>query len=431
MGIGVRGQVGRTLMVPTSKYPVDKESRRSLIRLLTVVAAVLLAALATGTTDWLEVVVGLILMVMLHELGHFATAKWSGMKVTEYFLGFGPKIWSFRKGETEYGVKAIPAGGYVKIVGMSNVEEVDPVDEPRTYRQQPFHNRLIVALAGSFMHFVMAFILLWTIFSFYGMPDSRVLQVGSTLAFPGGAAPAQAAGVRPGDVLISVDGVGVTQSNLSTLIDHSGGSPVKLVLKRAGKVFSLDVKPVSVPATDLHRSGTSMFAIGVQMQAGLVTENPIAAIGTSAKQIVSITSSSIAAVGHRFSPSGLNGYFHIVTSSQAARTAAQNGSRPTSIVGAAVLLSDGARAGYVAFAEVLNSINVFVALLNLLPMLPLDGGHVVVAIYERIRTRKDRAYHADVTKLTPIAYLFVMFLAVIVLSALFLDIAHPLANPFK
>ena len=86
----------------------------------------------------LVVIVAIVVMVMVHELGHFATAKWSHMKVTEYFVGFGPRLWSIRRGETEYGVKAIPAGGYVKIPGMTNLEEIDPADEPRTYRQQPF-----------------------------------------------------------------------------------------------------------------------------------------------------------------------------------------------------------------------------------------------------------------------------------------------------
>ena len=96
---------------------------------------------------------------MLHELGHFATAKWAGMKVTEYFVGFGPRLWSVRRGETEYGVKAIPAGGYVRIPGFTSTEEVAPEDEPRAYRQQPFHQRIIVASAGSAMHFLIAFVL--------------------------------------------------------------------------------------------------------------------------------------------------------------------------------------------------------------------------------------------------------------------------------
>ncbi len=102
------------------------------------------------------VLAAIIAMIMLHELGHFVMAKRAGMKVTEFFLGFGPRLWSIRRGETEYGVKAIPAGGYVRIIGMSNVDEVDPADEERTYRSKPYRHRLGVAVAGSTMHFIIA-----------------------------------------------------------------------------------------------------------------------------------------------------------------------------------------------------------------------------------------------------------------------------------
>jgi len=96
-------------------------------------------------------------MIVFHELGHFATAKWTGMKVTEFFVGFGPRLWSVGKGETEYGVKALPLGGYCKIPGMTLLEEIDPADESRTYRQQRFWKRLLVATAGSITHFILAF----------------------------------------------------------------------------------------------------------------------------------------------------------------------------------------------------------------------------------------------------------------------------------
>src|SRR5579863_2106221 len=112
----------------------------------TVVVAVLF--IAAGWTALLIVIVAIIVMVMVHELGHFATAKWAGMKVTEYFVGFGPRLWSIRKGETDYGFKPILLGGYVKIIGMTSAEEVHPDDEPRSYRQQPFGKRIIVASAG-------------------------------------------------------------------------------------------------------------------------------------------------------------------------------------------------------------------------------------------------------------------------------------------
>jgi RIP metalloprotease RseP len=145
------------------------------------------------------VIVALIAMVLIHELGHFATAKWSGMKVTEYFVGFGPRLWSVRKGETEYGVKAIPAGGYVRIIGMSSAEEIHPSDEARAYRNQPFGKRIIVASAGSAMHFLMAFVLAFLALTLIGRSDSSVIDVQKYLVLDGGAqTPAQTAGIQPG-----------------------------------------------------------------------------------------------------------------------------------------------------------------------------------------------------------------------------------------
>ena len=119
------------------------------------------------------IILGIAVMIFFHELGHFITAKWTGMKATEFFLGFGPTLWSFRRGETEYGLKLIPAGAYVKIIGMHNLEEVDPADEPRAYRQKTYPRRVLVASAGSVMHFIMATVLFFICFAFIGVPDEN------------------------------------------------------------------------------------------------------------------------------------------------------------------------------------------------------------------------------------------------------------------
>ena len=161
---------------PTPPGPVPaggKSARRSLVELALTLAAVVALAVVAGQVALLIVVACLVVMIMVHELGHFLAAKRGDMKVTEYFLGFGPRLWSFRRGETEYGVKAIPLGGYVKIPGMTNLEEVDPADEARTYREQPFHSRLLVAVAGSAMHFLMAFVLLWVLLVLRGTAQRR------------------------------------------------------------------------------------------------------------------------------------------------------------------------------------------------------------------------------------------------------------------
>ena len=145
------------------RRPVDLERARFWILLVIVVAALLLLARShlAFVLGIVIFVVALLGSVMLHELGHFLTAKKFGMRVTQFFIGFGKTLWSTFRGETEYGVKALPFGGFVKITGMTSLEEVDVADEPRSFRNQPGWQRIIVLAAGSFMHFVLALFLLF------------------------------------------------------------------------------------------------------------------------------------------------------------------------------------------------------------------------------------------------------------------------------
>ncbi|HEX7459250.1 MAG TPA: site-2 protease family protein, partial [Acidimicrobiales bacterium] len=237
--------------------PSGKSATRSLVELGLVIAAIVALAIATDKVALLVVVVCLIVMIMLHELGHFLAAKHGHMKVTEYFLGFGPRLWSFRRGETEYGVKALPLGGYVKIPGMTNLEEVVTEDEERTYRQQPFHARLLVAVAGSAMHFLMAFVLLWVLLAFVGVPSGDKVGVGELVAVGGRPGPAQVAGLRPGDVFVSVDGTAVKgdPGPLISAIHRHPGVPVTVVVSRHGVERTLVVTPVD--GRTVHEPGAT------------------------------------------------------------------------------------------------------------------------------------------------------------------------------
>src|SRR3954452_10346058 len=116
------------------------------------------------------IIVGLIMMVMLHEAGHYLAARRAGMKATEFFLGFGPRLWSFRRGETEYGVKALPAGGYVKIIGMTDLEPIAPEDEARAFYRRPAWQRAVTLSAGSFVHVVIGLVLFFVAFLALGEP---------------------------------------------------------------------------------------------------------------------------------------------------------------------------------------------------------------------------------------------------------------------
>ena len=415
-----------------------KSQRRSLAELALVVTSVVTLAVVTGHVALLIVVACLIVMIMVHELGHFLAAKHGKMKVTEYFLGFGPRLWSFRKGETEYGIKAFPLGGYVKIPGMTNLEEVNPEDEPRTYRQQPFHSRLLVAVAGSAMHFLMAFVLLWVLLSFVGVPSSTTVGVTQVVAIGGKPGPAQSAGLRPGDVVVAADGkaVGGNPDTLIAAIRDHPGRPVDLVVTRDGRRQTLHVVPVN--GRTVHEPGVTAPAgtapygvIGVSLGSPSETVSPLIGLGHSATGLVRYSWTSIVGVVHLFSPSATVQRFGEVTNAKAASQAAADGTRVSSIVGAVQTAQDAVRAGIGALLAILVAINLFVGIFNLFPMLPLDGGHVAIAVYEKVRSRRRKvAYHADVSKLLPYTWAMVLFLGVLFATTLLTDILHPAANPF-
>ena len=196
-----------------------------------------LVAVGYFAGPWALVVIGAILLsVFLHELGHFLAAKQAGMKVTEYFLGFGPRIFSFRRGETEYGVKAIPAGAYVRIVGMSGLEEVGPADEGRTYREKGYWKRLRVVLAGPAMNFLIAFVLILMVFVVYGEQRPSRWTVNTVSA---GSA-AAAAGMVPGDRLVSIDGESVGDfQDMGDIVHRKAGESVEIVIERDGQTVAL------------------------------------------------------------------------------------------------------------------------------------------------------------------------------------------------
>ncbi len=416
---------------PPQPAPPSVRPRAALLRLAAAVAVVAALFFAFGLGDLFLVVVAVVVMVMVHEAGHFATAKWSRMKVTEFFVGFGPRLWSVRRGETEYGVKAIPAGGYVKIPGMTNLEDVHPADEARTYRQAPFRKRVLVASAGSFMHFVMAFVLAWSALVFVGSTSGSAVEVLGFSHFAGQRLnPAEKAGMELGDVIVAVNGHGFSNPDqLVTAIEGSAGRSVSLLVRRDGRTIPLSVAPERRRHLVNGREQLS-GEIGVSLGGVAVPENPFGAIGGAAVVVGQTTSSAITGLGHLLSPSGISGYVHqVLHPSQATPT--QQASRPESIIGAVRIAVQGAKAGIGSLLAVLIALNIFVAILNMVPMLPLDGGHVAIAIYERIRTRRGRpAYHADAAKLMPLTYGFVVVLLLLVVSAAYLDITHPVPNPF-
>jgi membrane-associated protease RseP (regulator of RpoE activity) len=413
-----------------------KSPQRLAAELIGAIAVIVALSVVTGHIYLLIVIVSIVGIVMVHELGHFLAAKHGGMKVTEYFVGFGPRLWSFRRGETEYGIKALPLGGYVKIPGMTNLEEVDPSDEGRLYRDKPFHARLLVAVAGSAMHFLMAFVLLIALVTLVGVPNNNQVQVQGVSALGGKPGPAAAGGILAGDVVLSVDGraVGGNSNTLTSVIEDHPGVPLSVVVERGGRPKTLTVTPVNgrthYEAGALVPKGSAPYGI-IGVSLGQPTERiaPLHSLGTSVADLGHLMGSSVAGVGRLFSPGGVSHQFAQVTSAKAASTAAANGTRVTSIVGVVQVATQAAQTGIGNFLYILIVINVFFGIFNLFPMLPLDGGHVAIAVYEKIRTgRRKVMYHADVAKMMPFAWLMILVLAIIIVPALLTDIFHPVTG---
>jgi membrane-associated protease RseP (regulator of RpoE activity) len=387
---------------------------------------------------WLIFLVALLVSVMLHETGHFVTAKRFGMKCTRYFVGFGPTIWSFWRGETEYGIKALPFGGFVKIVGMTSMDDVDPEDEARSFRRAPGWQRLIVLVAGSFMHFVLAAVLIFGLALAIGIENDNTTRLGTvatcvpasqqaiangTACGKGGAkSPAQLAGLRVNDQVTSFNGTAVTSwTELSNaILKVKPGAPVTLTVMRDGHAVTLHTALAEVPG---HGSYFGIAPTTVFQRQSLLAS--IGYVGTGFSQVVSGSVSALAqlpaAVPHLFSQNR-------------ASTAAGN---VTSMVGAAretgqAVAADVGWKYKVSFVLLLiASLNIFVGLLNLLPLLPMDGGHVAVVIWERIKAwfarligRPDPGL-VDYRKLVPLSFSIFLVLVVFGMMLILADIVNP------
>jgi len=437
----------------STEHQVDpSENKSALARLVVVLAFVVAAAVLLHGLDLLLVIAALVAMVMIHEFGHFVTAKLSGMKVTEYFLGFGPRIWSIRRGETTYGVKAIPAGGYVRILGMTSLEDLDPKDEARSYREASFPRRLLVSVSGSATHFIMAFFLLWAMFALAGLPVAGTAEVTALTTFLNAPAPAKVAGFKAGDILVSIDGAHFSQAQqfVNDIRAHPG-EDLTVVVRRDNRDVTLHVTPadgrkllVSNKGKEKHlisASSKPTGIIGVELQYLVRNETTgsFAALGRAGSMLASVTSDTATGIAQVFSLHGLGSFAHqVATASNHPRTtsgssstssSSQQSGQLLSILGAVEIGAQAARQNVSELLYILVAINIFVGMINLFPMLPLDGGHVAIAVYERIRSRRGRAYHADVTKLMPVAYLFLAFMVVIGLSALYANIVQPATLP--
>ena len=417
-----------------------REQRAALLRLFLIVAAGVIASVVTGVTKVALVVLAIIVIIMLHELGHFLTAKWADMKVTEYFLGFGPRLWSVRKGETEYGIKAIPAGGYVKIVGMSNLEEVEPEDEPRTYRQKPYWRRLSVAIAGSTVHFILAFLLLFLTLTVVGTVDSdkELPTIGTISRLEQGISPAQQAGLRVGDRLVAYNGTSFTSWDaLRSYIRPNPGRPITFDVERDGRRLSLTATPTDLSKIKVEGGGPVVEDnqpygfVGIGPSFGVEKAGFGEAFGKTASGMWTASTQTVKVLGNLFSPSGATSYFKQLTGREGTAKDDPNTPRFLSPVGFVKVAGDAAESGWRDVLVLLFLLNIFVGIFNMIPLPPFDGGHVAIATYEKLRSRPGRPYRVDMARIMPVAYVVFMMLVTIGLTSLYLDIVRPPDNPFQ
>lgn len=360
----------------------------------------------------ITVLVGIIFMVMIHETGHFVAAKATGMKATEFFFGFGPKLWSTRRGETEYGVKAIPAGGYVRIVGMNPYEEVAPEDEGRTYREKPFWAKSVVVLAGVASHFVVAFLLFWLVNSVVGVGtiSTTVAEVSETV--DGSPSPAARAGFQEGDRIIAVAGVATPEwSDVTGEIATRPGETVTFTVERNDATVLLTA---TLAAVD-DEAGGKRGLLGVTADTPTERVGPLRGFVDAGSSVGDGVVMSARGMWQLFTGLG-----ELITATIEGDRDTLDQVRPASPIGLVQIGAETQRFGFAFTLELVGLFNIFVALLNLIPMYPFDGGHFAVALYERVRGREP-----DVRKLAPIAAAVLLFFVLLGVLAVYLDIAEP------
>lgn len=366
-------------------------------------------------------------VIMFHEFGHFATAKLFGMKADQFFIGFGPTIWSTQRGETEYGIKAIPAGGYVKIVGMNRFEETDPSDDGRLFYQQPAWQRVIVLVAGSFTHFIVAaamlFFGLWLIGTPTDVPSTTVGSVQSE-------SPAAEAGLQAGDVIIAVAGVDTGSFEAaSERIRTAIGETVAVDVLRDGQARTLE----ATIGERLNEEGEIVGFLGFFPDAVVQHYGPgeaLAGTWSGDFSLPRLVQLNIGGLGQAFSPEAFGSFFEAV-SGERQRTIEDGG--PSSLVGAGQVVNEVGQSGNVfGVLTILASLNVVLGTLNMLPLPPLDGGHVATLAVEEgvnfVRRRRGsrEPYHLDPRIIAPIALTVIVLFGMLFLTTLYLDITQPL-----
>ncbi len=397
----------------------------------------------------------ILVSVSLHELGHMITAKRFGMKVTRYFVGFGPTIFSFHRGETEYGLKAIPLGGFCKIVGMTpQDDDVDPADEPRAMWRFPVWKRTVVMAAGSITHFLLALAATWIAAMTIGLQnldypqtatqESTQIQVADCVPLTnvpdctvgqgsGKPAPAKTAGLQDGDVVTKVGTTPVsTFQELTTAIRSQKPGTVDFQIMRDGvsKTVAVPLVAAQRPPTDNPNGAlTSVAVAGVGWDAtsvpAIIKYNAITGIPATGDYAWYLVKGTFSAIGRV--PERVPALWHSITGGQ------RDPDTPISVVGASRIGGEALEHGVPeVFLSVFIALNVFIGIFNLLPLLPVDGGHIAIAWFEGIRSwiyarlKKPDPGRVDYFKLMPLTYAVILIGGAFTVLTVTADIVNPI-----
>jgi regulator of sigma E protease len=314
---------------------------------------------------WLLTIAGFAALIVLHEFGHFAVAKAVGMRVERFALFFPPLLVKVRRGETEYGIGAIPLGGYVKISGMNPHEELPPEVQPRAYYRQPPWKRIVVIAAGPAMNVIVAFLILWTLFMANGTATATT-TIGSQ-----GLSPPASRVLVPGDQIVAVDGHGGGPEAIRAAIARHrcagqprngclATTPTRVTVRRHGRLLTVLIRP-------RYDAGVGRMRLGFTFATKHTPAGPGRAASLSVTSMWRVTKGTVLAVVRIFDPAQRR--------------------QISGVVGTSEVLQQTFRYDATQAFVVLAIISLSLAIINLFPFLPLDGGHIFWAVAEKVRGR--------------------------------------------
>lgn len=398
-----------------------------------------------GAVGILAFALAIALSIALHEAGHMFTARAFGMRVRRYFIGFGPTVWSTTKGHTEYGIAALPFGGFCDIAGMTAMDPLTPEEAPHAMVNKPAWQRIAVLAGGIVMNLLIGVVITYLVAVFSGIPNPdadftpRVGQTvcvadqkdAQTLDECSGEGPAGQAGVRAGDTLVSVDGQSIDGfGDLRDAVAKRPGETVALEVSRDGVPMVIDVPVAAVqridPATGERVTQGAVGIVAAPVQDAVKQFGPVEAVPATARftgQMLGATVEGIVSF-----PGKIPG---VVASLFGAE---RDVAGPISVIGASRTGGELVEQNmWSAFWMMLASLNFFLALFNLVPLPPLDGGHIAVVLYERVRDAFRRlrglgpGAPANYEKLMPLTYV----MAAVLLGVGVLVMAADVVNPVR